>query len=74
MVIYTQNEGKQTATSVVTDRKGYTMFEVMWQEFNRKNQVVTKRKGFRSEAAMDKFINKLHDKDNFWQIIGYRRG
>ena len=50
------------------------MFEVMWQEFNRKDQVVTKRKEFRTEAAMDKFINKLHDKDNFWQIIGYRRG
>ena len=50
------------------------MFEVAWLEFNRKDQVVTKRKAFKTEAAMDKFIDKLNDKDNFYQIIGYRRG
>lgn len=49
------------------------MFEVAWQEFNRKAEIVTKRKSFRTEAALDKFIEKLHDKENFWQILGYRK-
>lgn len=47
------------------------MFEIAWQEFNRKCEVVTKRRTFRSEAALDKFIDKLHEKENFWQILGY---
>lgn len=49
------------------------MFEVAWQEFNRKAEIVTKRKSFRTKAARDKFIEKLYDKDNFWQILGYRK-
>ena len=49
------------------------MFEVVWQEFNRRDAVVTKRKAFRTEAALDKFIDKLHEKDNFWQVLAYRR-
>ena len=48
------------------------MFEVAWQEFNRKDQVVAKRKAFQTKAAMNKFIDKLCDKDNFYQILGYR--
>ena len=48
------------------------MFEVAWQEFNRKDRVVTKRKAFRTETALCRFVEKLHDKDNFYQIIGYR--
>lgn len=49
------------------------MFEVAWQEFNRKAEIITKRKSFRTEAAMNKFIEKLHNKENFWQILGYRK-
>lgn len=49
------------------------MFEIVWQEFNRKAQIITKCKSFRTEAALEKFIDKLHSKDNFWQIIGYRQ-
>lgn len=52
---------------------GYSiMFEVAWQEFNRKDQVVTKRKAFRTETALCRFVEKLQVKDNFYQIIGYR--
>ena len=47
------------------------MFEVIWQEFNRQARIVTKRRAFRSESAMQRFIDKLHNKDNFWQMIGY---
>ena len=49
------------------------MFEVAWQEFNRRAEIVTKRKTFITEAALDRFIEKLYDKDNFWQILGYRK-
>lgn len=48
------------------------MYEVAWQEFNRKDQIITKRKSFRTEAALDKFVEKLYGKDNFYQILGYR--
>lgn len=47
------------------------MSDVVWQEFNRRNQVVTKRKSFRTDAALRRFVEKLHEKDNFWQIIGF---
>lgn len=49
------------------------MFEVAWQEFDRKAEIVTKRKSFRTEAALNRFIEMLYDKDNFWQILGYRK-
>lgn len=49
------------------------MFEVAWQEFNRKAEIVTKRKSFRTETALDRFVEKLCDKDNFYQILGYRK-
>ena len=47
------------------------MFEIIWQEFNRKARVITKCKHFRSYPAMVKFMDKIEGKDNFWQIIGY---
>lgn len=47
------------------------MFEVIWQEFTRKAKIRTKIKKFRSERAMDRFIDKLHKKENFWQILNY---
>lgn len=46
--------------------------EVTWQEFNRNDRIVTKRKVFKSEQAMDKFIEKLCEKDNFCRILAYR--
>lgn len=36
-------------------------------------KLITKCKSFRTEAALDRFIEKLYDKDNFWQILGYRK-
>ena len=46
--------------------------ELAWQEFNKRDQVVTKRKEFKSEEAMIKFINKLVEKENFYRILASR--
>jgi hypothetical protein len=48
------------------------MREVAWTEINRKNEIVSKRKEFKTEAAMQKFIDKLVEKDNFYAIIATR--
>ena len=48
------------------------MFEIMWQEISKTGKITTKRKSFNTEAARDKFIDKLTEKDSFYQIIGYR--
>ena len=48
------------------------MFEVAWQEFNKSDRIVTKRKAFKTEAARDSFVEKLYEKDNFYSLIGIR--
>ena len=45
------------------------MCEVSWLEFTKSGEVKTKRKAFKTEAAMQKFINKLVEKDNFYRIL-----
>jgi len=47
------------------------MFEAVWQEFNKKDQVVTKRKVFKTYAALVRYLEKVEQKDNFWQVIAY---
>lgn len=54
------------------DGKEVNMFEVAWQEFNKADRLVTKRKAFKTEEAREKFINKLVEKDNFHTILAYR--
>ncbi len=48
------------------------MFEVVWQEFNKSDRLVTKRKSFKTTEAMEKFIEKVSEKDNFYTIIATR--
>lgn len=48
------------------------MREIAWQEFNKNDRMVTKRKTFKTEAAMQSFIEKLTEKDNFYQILATR--
>lgn len=45
------------------------MRELVWQEVNRRDQIVTKRKSFETAEKLDKFIEKLVDKDNFLGIL-----
>lgn len=48
------------------------MKEIAWQEFNKSDRLVTKRREFKTEAAMQKFIDKLTEKDNFYKILATR--
>lgn len=48
------------------------MYEVTWTEINRKDQLVTKRKSFKTEAAMQKYIEKLVEKDNYYGNLATR--
>ena len=48
------------------------MKELVWQEFNKSDRIVTKRKSFKTEEAMQKFIEKLTEKDNFYTILATR--
>lgn len=48
------------------------MFEIAWKEIDRTDRLVVKRKAFKSEAAMNRFIEKLFDKDNFLGLIATR--
>ena len=54
-----------------TGRRRY-MKEIVWQEFNKSDRLVTKRKSFKSGEAMEKFIEKLTEKDNFYTILATR--
>ena len=51
---------------------GNTMKEIVWQEFNKSDRIVTKRKSFKTEEAMQKFVEKLTEKDNFYTILATR--
>lgn len=48
------------------------MKEIAWTEFNKSGNLVTKRKTFKTEALMKKFIEKLMEKDGFYQILATR--
>lgn len=47
------------------------MKEVVWQEFNKSDRIVTKRKSFKTEEALQKFVKKLYEKDNFYTVLAY---
>lgn len=48
------------------------MKELMWQEFNKSDRLVTKRKTFKTDEAMQKFIEKVVEKENFYTILATR--
>ena len=48
-------------------------YELVWVEFNRNDRQVTKRKEFKSEAAMQKFIEKLVKKGTSVQFMEVER-
>lgn len=48
------------------------MKEIAWQEFNKSDRLVTKRKSFKAEEELEKFIGKLTEKDNFYAILATR--
>lgn len=48
------------------------MKELMWQEFNKSDRLVTKRKTFKTDEDMQKFIEKLIEKENFYIMLATR--
>ena len=46
------------------------MFEVAWKEFNKSGRIVCKRKSFATQKALEKFIEKLYNSDNLYEIYG----
>lgn len=45
------------------------MREILWQEIDRNDRIVTKRKTFKTDKALEKFIEKISEKDNFFGIL-----
>lgn len=48
------------------------MKEVVWQEFNKNDRIVTKRKTFKTQEALERFLEKLYTKDNFYTVLATR--
>ena len=46
-------------------------FGIRWQEINKNYEIVTKQKFFKTEAARIKFVDKLIEKNSFYQILAY---
>ena len=47
-------------------------YEVAWQEFDRNDRIVTKRKAFKTEEGRAKFIEQISYKASFYCIYGTR--
>lgn len=48
------------------------MTEIVWQEIKKNGEIVTKQRTFKTEKSAEKFIEKLYDKDNFYNILATR--
>ena len=60
--------GKIKKTRDIKNKEENKMYGIRWQEFNKKDQLVMKEKYFETEKALNKFIEKLMQKDNFHSI------
>ena len=63
---------KETSEPKGNTKEDKMMKEIVWQEFNKSDRLVTKRKSFKTGEAMEKFIEKLTEKDNFYTILATR--
>ena len=48
------------------------MYEIAWQEFDRNDRIVTKRKEFKTEQGRAKFIERISCKASFYCILATR--
>ena len=51
--------------------KAFSNYEVAYKMFDRKGQIVSKRKSFKTSNARAKFVEKIKQDGNFYDIIGY---
>lgn len=49
-------------------------YGVQWSEFNRRDELVNKRRGFASITARDRFIKHLEAKPNFNRVDAICQG
>lgn len=49
--------------------KGSGEYGVRWREFDKNDKLKTKEKFFKTEKARDKFIDKIENSDNFYEIV-----
>ena len=55
-----------------TTTSGTGEYEVAWQEFDRNDRIVTKRKAFKTEKGRATFIERISYKASFHCIYGTR--
>lgn len=46
--------------------------EMRWQEFSKSGEIRTKQKAFPDGKALDKFLERLEKKDNFYRVLAFR--
>lgn len=46
-------------------------FEIVYQVADRSDKIVTKRRVFKTQAALERFALRLVDQDNFVGILAY---
>lgn len=56
---------------IEADEKKPTNFEVAYRMFDKKGQIVSKRKAFKTDKARAKFVEKIKQDGNFYEISGY---
>ena len=48
------------------------MFEIAWREITAKGRIVCKHRAFKSESAREIYIDRLIQRDSFYEIVGIR--
>ena len=46
-------------------------YAVRWLEFDKQDRAREKEKIFQTEKAMEKFMDKVQEKDNFWRFTSF---
>lgn len=65
-------EGDGTVIEADDPKKAPTTFEVAYKMFNKKGMLTTKIKAFKKDAARSKFVEKIKQDGDFYDIVGYR--
>lgn len=48
------------------------MFEIAYIEISSSGKLTSKRRSFKTEAALNRFIDKLYESGKLYQILGTR--
>jgi len=47
------------------------MLEVVFQKVNRRDEVVTERKSFKDQAAVDRWFKKMDESSSFVRVLAW---